>query len=133
MQMTDDHLKEQQTCDLGSVPVHVSAVTVSLLPELHRWSSPDSLHLYFTGASMVAQTAESACSVGDLGSVTWLGRCPGEGVATPPVFLGLPCGSAGEETACSEEDLGSSPCLGRFPWRREWLPTLAFLPGKSHG
>ena len=20
-----------------------------------------------------------------------------------------------------------------IPWRREWLPTLVFLPGKSHG
>ena len=22
--------------------------------------------------------------------------------------------------------------LGKIPWRREWLPTLEFLPGKSH-
>ena len=27
------------------------------------------------------------------------------------------------------------PCLadGTFPWRRKWLPTPVFLPGKSHG
>ena len=24
------------------------------------------------------------------------------------------------------------PGLGRFPWRRKWLPTPVFLPGKSH-
>ena len=30
-------------------------------------------------------------------------------------------------------DLGSIPGLGRFPWRREWLLTLVFMPGESHG
>ena len=28
---------------------------------------------------------------------------------------------------------GSIPGSGRFPWRRMWLPTPVFLPGKSHG
>ena len=27
--------------------------------------------------------------------------------------------------------LGSVPGLGRFPWRREWLPTAVYFPGKS--
>ena len=26
-------------------------------------------------------------------------------------------------------DQDSIPGLGRFPWRREWQPTLVFLPG----
>jgi len=25
------------------------------------------------------------------------------------------------------------PSVGKIPWRREWLPTLVFLPGESHG
>ena len=25
------------------------------------------------------------------------------------------------------------PWVGKSPWRREWLPTLVFLPGKCHG
>ena len=25
-----------------------------------------------------------------------------------------------------------SPCTGMIPWRREWQPTLAFLPGEFH-
>ena len=25
------------------------------------------------------------------------------------------------------------PLLGKIPWRREWLPTLVFLPGEFHG
>ena len=24
------------------------------------------------------------------------------------------------------------PWVGKIPWRREWLPTPVFLPGKSH-
>ena len=28
---------------------------------------------------------------------------------------------------------GSDPWVGKIPWRREWLPILVFLPGKSHG
>ena len=29
--------------------------------------------------------------------------------------------------------LGFDPWVGKIPWRREWLPTPVFLPGKSHG
>jgi len=25
-----------------------------------------------------------------------------------------------------------NPWVGKIPWRREWLPTPAFLPGKFH-
>ena len=38
-----------------------------------------------------------------------------------------------KESACSAGDLGSIPGLGRSPWRREWLPTSVFLPGKVNG
>ena len=24
------------------------------------------------------------------------------------------------------------PCVGTIPWRKEWLPTPGFLPGKAH-
>ena len=29
--------------------------------------------------------------------------------------------------------MGSIPGSGRCPWRRTWLPTPVFLPGKPHG
>ena len=29
--------------------------------------------------------------------------------------------------------LGFHLWLRKIPWRRKWLPTLVFLPGKSHG
>ena len=38
-----------------------------------------------------------------------------------------------KKSARNVGDPGSIPGLGRFPWRREWLPTLVFLPGDSHG
>jgi len=28
---------------------------------------------------------------------------------------------------------GFDPWVGKISWRREWLPTPVFLPGKSHG
>ena len=47
-------------------------------------------------------------------------------------LLGFPRGSDGKESACNAGDLGSIPGSGRSPWKREWLPTPVFLPGKSH-
>ena len=46
---------------------------------------------------------------------------------------GFPGGSDGKESTCNMGDSGLIPGLRRFPWRREWLPTPVFLPGKSHG
>ena len=37
------------------------------------------------------------------------------------------------EYACQCRRCGFDPTDGKIPWRREWLPTLVFLPGKSHG
>ena len=28
---------------------------------------------------------------------------------------------------------GFGPWVRKIPWRREWLPTLVFLPGEFHG
>ena len=28
---------------------------------------------------------------------------------------------------------GFDPWVGKIPWRREWLPTLVFLPREFHG
>ena len=50
--------------------------------------------------------------------------------------MGLPWWLSGKESTCNAGavgDVGSIPGLGRFPWRREWQPTLIFLPGESHG
>ena len=47
--------------------------------------------------------------------------------------MGFPGSSDGKESACNAADLASIPGLGRSPRRREWLPTLVFLPGEFHG
>ena len=39
-----------------------------------------------------------------------------------------------EAPQTSQVDSGSiDPRAGKIPWRRKWLPTSVFLPGKSHG
>ena len=66
---------------------------------------------------------ESACNVGDLGSIPGLGKSPGEGDRLPtPVFLGFSCGSAGKESACNVGDLGSIPGLGKSPGEGKGYP-----------
>ena len=47
--------------------------------------------------------------------------------------MGFPGGSDGKESACNAEYLGLIPGLGRSHWRREWLSTPVFLPGKCRG
>ena len=42
-------------------------------------------------------------------------------------------GSDGKESACNAEDPGLIPGSRNILWRREWLSTLVFLPGESHG
>ena len=51
-----------------------------------------------------------------------------KGKATPLVFLGFPCGSAGKESAHNEGDLGSIPGLGRCPGEANRLPTPLCWP-----
>ena len=43
-----------------------------------------------------------------------------------PVFLGFPCGSAGEESAFNAGDLGSIPGLGRSPGEGKGYPLQYF-------
>ena len=49
------------------------------------------------------------------------------------VTNGLPCGSGRKESTCNAGDPGLIPGLGKIFWRREWKPTLVFLPGGFHG
>ena len=46
--------------------------------------------------------------------------------------MGFPGGSDGKESPYSVGDLGLTPgSIRKIPWRREWLPTPAFLPGEQ--
>ena len=46
---------------------------------------------------------------------------------------GFPDGSDSKEPTCRCRKPGVGPWVGKIPWRREWLPTPAFLPGEAHG
>ena len=47
-------------------------------------------------------------------------------------YYNFPGGSDGKESSCSVGDR-FDPSVGQIPWRREWQPTLVFLPGEFHG
>ena len=55
-----------------------------------------------------------------------------KGMATHSVFLGFPCGSAGEESTHSAGDLGGIPGLGRSPGEGNDYPLTVFWPGVFH-
>ena len=46
-------------------------------------------------------------------------------------------GHSDSKESCNAGDLGLSPGLipwvRKIPWRKNWLPTLVFLPGEFHG
>ena len=46
---------------------------------------------------------------------------------------GFPNSSVGKESACQFRRCGFHSWVRKIPWRRKWLPTPVFLPGKSHG
>ena len=65
---------------------------------------------------------------------SWVGKiCWRRDSLPTPVFLGVPCGSAGKVSTCNAGDLGFDPWVGKIPWRRERLPTPAFWPEEFHG
>ena len=45
----------------------------------------------------------------------------------------MPDSSIGKESACNSERSGLDSWVGKVLWRRERLPTPAFLPGGFHG
>ena len=40
---------------------------------------------------------------------------------------------SGKESTCQWRKPGFDLWVGKILWKRQWLPTLVFLPGKSHG
>ena len=43
------------------------------------------------------------------------------------------CGASGKEPTCECNRCGFNPWVRKIPWRREWQPPPAFLPGEFHG
>ena len=48
------------------------------------------------------------------------------------IKIGFPGGSDSKESACNAGDPSDS-WVRKVPWRRDWLPSPVFSPGKSHG
>ena len=49
---------------------------------------------------------------------------------------GLTGSTSGKEQAYQcrrQKTCGFDPWVGKIPWKREWQPTIALLPGKFHG
>ena len=46
---------------------------------------------------------------------------------------GFPGGSDGEESVLQPRKPELDPWVGKIPWKRDWVPTLIFLPGEVHG
>ena len=47
------------------------------------------------------------------------------------VFKGFPCNSDGKDLKCRRPRF--DPWVGKIPWRKEWQPTLVFVPGEFYG
>ena len=52
---------------------------------------------------------------------------------TSTTLLWLPWGLRWWRICLQCKRPGFGPWVRKIPWRREWLPTLVFLPGESHG
>ena len=56
-----------------------------------------------------------------------------------PSHMGLPWWLSGYKSIFNAGDCLQcrrhrfDPWVGQIPWKRKWLPTSVFLPGKSHG
>ena len=73
--------------------------------------------------SLIALLVKNPPSVRRLCFDSWVGKIPWRRDRLPtPVFLGFPCGSAGEESACNTGDLGLIPGFGRSPGEGKGYP-----------
>ena len=116
---------------------------------LSRW-------LIGKGLPWSADGKESACDVGDPGSIPQSGRSPGEGNGNPlrcsclenprdggaqwATVPGVTVGYDGvtvtvliKESACQCRRRRFDPWVEKIPLRRSWQPTPVFLPGESRG
>ena len=71
----------------------------------------------------MTQLVKNLPAVEETESDSWVGKiCWRRDRLPTPVFLGVPCGSAGKESACNVGDAGSVPGLGRSPREGKGYP-----------
>ena len=76
---------------------------------------------------------ESTCNAGDPSSIPGLGRSTGEGIGYPLQYSWAFLVAQLVKNPPAMCETWVQPLGGKTPWRKEWLPTLAFLPGEFHG
>ena len=80
-------------------------------------------HHHHQAGNLIAQLVKNLPSMQETPVQFLVGKIPWRRDRPPtPVFLGLPCGSAGKESACNAGDLGSIPRLGRSPGEGQGYP-----------
>ena len=98
-------------------------IVVPLLPS--HWLL-HCLWTFFWGgwvASLIAQLVKNPLQCSSPWFDSWVGKSPWRRERLPsPIFLGFPCGSAGEESPCNAGDLGLIPRLGRSPGEGNGYP-----------
>ena len=84
---------------------------------------PSSLFLPTSGKFGIAQLVKNLPAIQETWFSFWVQKIHWRRGRLPAlVFLGFPCGSAGEEAACNAGDLGSIPGLGRSPGEGNGYP-----------
>ena len=90
------------------------------------WSYHKKLLWGFPGGSA---GKESTCNAGNPGSIPRSGRSPGEGIGYPLQY---------SWASLVAQRVKNMPAMWEtwvqsMGWRKEWLPTPVFWPGKFHG
>ena len=76
---------------------------------------------------------ESTCNAGDPCSIPGLGRSTREGIGYPLQYSWAFLVAQLVKKPPAMCEIWVQSLDRKMPWRREWLPTLAFLPGEFHG
>ena len=75
------------------------------------------------GASLIAQLLKNPPAMQRPWFSSWVGKtCWRRDRLPTPIFLGFPCGLAGNESTCSAGNLGLIPGLGRSPGEEKCYP-----------
>ena len=76
---------------------------------------------------------ESACNVGDPGSIPGSGRSAGEGIGHPLQYSWASLAAQLVKNPPAMWRPRFDLWVGKIPWRKERLPTPVFWPGELHG
>ena len=76
---------------------------------------------------------ESACHAGDTSSIPGSGRSARKGIGYPLQYSWASLVAQLVKNSPAMRRPGFNPWVEKMPWRREWLPTPALLPGEFHG